>query len=218
MSEDLSRCQHPRFARLYVRTSADSERRGTAAHRDRLLADLTGRVLEVGAGNGLNFSHYPPTVTEVVAVEPEDQLRALAEQAATTAPVPVQVVAAQADSLPFDDGAFDAAVASLVLCSVPDPAHSLAELRRVLAAGGDLRFFEHVRSTHRALSLAQDLIAPLWAAGAGGCHLNRDTAATIRSAGFTIDELDRFTYRPLRFVPAHAHILGRAHTPAGQDR
>ena len=83
MSEmsDLSRFQHPRYARMYERISADSERRGTAAYRDRTLAGLSGRVLEVGAGNGLNFGHYPATVTEVVAIEPEDRLRAVAERA-----------------------------------------------------------------------------------------------------------------------------------------
>ncbi len=128
-------------------------------------------------------------------------------------PVPVRVVAAHADSLPFDDDAFDSAVTSLVLCTVPDPARFLAKLRRGLTACGELRFFEHVRSTHRTLGLAQDLITPLWAAGGGGYHLNRDTAGTIRAAGFTVDELDRFTYRPLRLVPAHTHILGRARTP-----
>lgn len=172
-------------------------------------------VIEVGAGNGMNFSHYPQAVTEVVAVEPEDRLRELAEQAAADAPVPVRVVAAHADDLPFGDGEFDAGVASLVLCSVPDPRRSLTELRRVIKPGGGLRFFEHVRSANLILGVLQDLITPLWARAGGGCHLNRDTAAETRAAGFTIAELDRFTYRPLQFVPAHAHIVGEARTPEG---
>jgi hypothetical protein len=83
---DLSAFQHPRFARMYEKISAESELRGTAEHRDRALAGLSGRVIEVGAGNGLNFQHYPDTVTEVVAVEPEDRLRALAEEAAARSP------------------------------------------------------------------------------------------------------------------------------------
>lgn len=207
---DLSAFQHPRFARMYARISRESEQRGTAAHRDRMLAGLTGRVIEIGAGNGLNFSHYPDTVTEVLAVEPEDRLRALAEQAATHAPVPVRVVPGHADALPTDDATFDAAVASLVLCSVPRVAGALAEIRRVLVPGGELRFFEHVRSRQPWLGLLQDAITPVWSRAGGGCHPNRDTAAAIRAAGFHLEQSDRFCYAPLRFVPAHAHILGRA--------
>jgi ubiquinone/menaquinone biosynthesis C-methylase UbiE len=210
---DLRQFQHPRFARMYERISADSERRGTAAHRDRALAGLTGRVIEVGAGNGMNFGHYPAAVMEVVAVEPEDRLRALAERAATGPAVPVRVVPGHAGALPFDDGSFDAAVASLVLCSVPDPRRSLAELWRVLRPGGELRFFEHVRSASPLAAAFQDLLTPLWARAGGGCHLNRDMAADISAAGFQIEELDRFSYRPLQFIPAQSHILGTASKP-----
>lgn len=210
---DLSRFQHPRFARMYERISADSERRGTAAHRDRALAGLSGRVIEVGAGNGMNFTHYPQTVSEVVAVEPDDHLRALAATAAARAPVPVQVVAGHADGLPYGDASFDAGVASLVLCSVPDPVRSLAELRRVIRPGGELRFFEHVRSDRALIGLLQDLVTPVWSRAGGGCHLNRDLAADIAAAGFGIEQLDRFAYRPLQFTPPQAHILGIARRP-----
>jgi ubiquinone/menaquinone biosynthesis C-methylase UbiE len=209
---DLERFQHPRFARFYERISAASEQRGTAEQRTRALAGLAGRVIELGAGNGLNFAHYPATVTEVVAVEPEDRLRALAEQAAQQSTVDVRVVAAHADDLPFADGTFDAAVASLVLCSVPDPRGALTELRRVLTPTGELRFFEHVRSTKPLRGLAQDMLTPLWSRLGGGCHLNRDTTADIRAAGFTIKELDRVIYAPMRFAPPQTHILGRATT------
>ena len=99
---DLAQFQHPRFARMYERISAESERRGTAGHRDRLLAGLTGQVIEVGAGNGMNFSHYPNTVTEVVAVEPDDHLRALADHATARAALPVRVVAGHATALPAE--------------------------------------------------------------------------------------------------------------------
>jgi ubiquinone/menaquinone biosynthesis C-methylase UbiE len=212
---DLAGFQHPRFARMYERISLQAEERGTAEHRDRALAGLSGRVIEVGAGNGLNFGHYPKTVAEVVAVEPEDRLRALAEQAAARATVPVRVVAGHADALPAEDGSFDAAVASLVLCSVPDVAGALAEIRRVLRSDGELRFFEHVRSDKPWFGLLQDVITPLWSRTGAGCHPNRDTTAAIRAAGFDIEQLDRFSYAPLRLVPRHAHILGHARVPDG---
>lgn len=210
---ELSQFQHPRFARTYERMSAEPEQRGTARYRDRALAGLAGRVIEVGAGNGLNFAHYPRTVTEVVAVEPEDHLRALAERAGANAPVPVRVVAGHAGALPAEDGEFDAAVASLVLCSVTDVPVALAEIRRVLRPGGELRFFGHVRSANRLVGLLQDVLTPLWSRAGGGCHLNRDTGEAIRAAGFQVDSSERFSYAPLRFVPPHAHIVGRAHTP-----
>src|SRR5690242_14487622 len=113
---------HPRFARFWMKMSPKAEEKGVAEHRDDLLAGLSGRVLELGAGNGLNFAHYPRAVTEVVAVEPEPTLREAALKAAGEAPVPVKVVDGLADRLPSEDGEFDAAVTSLVLCSVPDQA------------------------------------------------------------------------------------------------
>ena len=207
---DLSRLQHPRFARMYEQISAESERRGTAEHRDRVLAGLTGRVIEIGAGNGLNFGHYPDTVAEVVAVEPDDTLRAMAEAAADRASVRVRVVVGHATALPAGDASFDAAVASLVLCSVSNVDSALAEIRRVLKPSGELRFFEHVRSDHLALGLLQDAITPLWSRVGGGCHPNRSTAVAIEAAGFGIEQIDRFSYAPLRFFPKHSHILGRA--------
>jgi ubiquinone/menaquinone biosynthesis C-methylase UbiE len=97
---------------------------------------------------------------------------------------------------------------------VPEPGHFLAEIRRVLKPGGQLRFFEHVRSASPLIGVLEDVITPLWSQIGGGCHLNRDSRAAIEAAGFDIDELDRFAYRPLKFIPAHAHILGRAHKPA----
>jgi hypothetical protein len=112
--------KRPFFPRTYSKAAARADRRGATEHRRRLLAGLSGRVVELGAGNGLNFTHYPDPVTEVVAIEPEPGLRAAAEQAAQRAGVTVTLRAGTADRLPLTDGEMHAAVASLVLCSVPD--------------------------------------------------------------------------------------------------
>ncbi|SEO59745.1 Ubiquinone/menaquinone biosynthesis C-methylase UbiE [Trujillonella endophytica] len=204
---------HPVFARLWPHLAAAGERQGTAELRDRLLAGAAGRVLELGAGSGTNFGHYPSAVTEVVAVEPEPRLRALAASAALSAPVPVTIVDGDADALPAEDGAFDVAVASLVLCSVPDQGRALAELRRVLRPGGRLLFWEHVRGEKAGLVRAQRVLdATVWPFFAGGCHTGRDTAAAIEAAGFTIERLDRFDLPDLRvnLNPASPQVLGMA--------
>ena len=201
-----------RFARTYLKAAARADRRGATEHRRRLLEDLTGRVLEVGAGNGLNFAHYPPTVTEVVAIEPEPTLRAIARRAAAGAPVPVSVRAGTADALPLADGEMDAAVASLVLCSVPDQARALSELHRVLRPGAELRFYEHViarcQPMRTILRLADH--SGVWPAIAGGCHPARDTGAAIEAAGFTIERCERFGFRASALEPSVPHILGIA--------
>ena len=145
MSGSCGAVHHPIFARLFDRLvrKADPQQ---AEPRVELLAGLSGRVIEVGAGNGINFANYPREVTEVVAVEPETYLRQKAAGAAASAPVPVTVVDGLADALPAEDSSFDAAVTSLVLCSVPDQQSALGEIARVLKPGGELRFYEHVLS------------------------------------------------------------------------
>lgn len=154
--------RHPIFARLYGRLAPLGEPAGLAAHRDDLLAGTSGRVLEVGAGNGLCFGHYPHSVVDVIAAEPEPYLRRRAKRAAASAPVPVEVIDAAAEQIPFDDGVFDIVVSSLVLCSVPDPVPALHETRRVPRPGGQLRFYEHVRSTEPRQARRQDRLARIW--------------------------------------------------------
>ncbi|HEX8859809.1 MAG TPA: class I SAM-dependent methyltransferase [Actinomycetes bacterium] len=186
-----------------------------AGNRRRLLAGLAGRVIEVGAGNGLNFPHYPSSVERVVAVEPEPYLRALAVEAARQAPVPVEVLDGTADALPVEPG-FDAGVASLVLCSVPDQGDALTELHRVIRPGGELRFYEHVLAPEPGLARVQRLLDPVWQAIGGGCHSARDTLAAIVAAGFVVDRVERFRFpdNQVPFITA-PHVLGAAHRPAG---
>jgi ubiquinone/menaquinone biosynthesis C-methylase UbiE len=206
----MSQVRHPIFARLFHRMSGGMEQE-LGEHRDRLLAGLSGRVLEIGAGNGASFGHYPASVAEVVAVEPEPYLRDKAEAAARRAPVAVRVLDATAGELPLEDGTFDAAVASLVLCTVSDPARALSELRRVLKPGGELRFLEHVRSDRPRKARVQERLdrSGLWPRLGGGCHCARDAVAAIELAGFAVDDA-----RPLEIGPSwmhtNPHVLGTA--------
>jgi ubiquinone/menaquinone biosynthesis C-methylase UbiE len=202
---------HPVFARAFERVSARNEERGQEEHRRELLAGLRGRVIEVGAGHGLNFRHYPDTVSEVVAIEPEDYLREHAAEAAANAPVAITVVDGLADALPAEDESFDAGVVSLVLCSVPDQSSALAELHRVIRTGGELRFYEHVISQNPGFARFQRIATPLWRHLAGGCHADRDTKSAIQDAGFVIEDFRAFPFRPSLVVAvATPHILGIA--------
>jgi ubiquinone/menaquinone biosynthesis C-methylase UbiE len=210
----VSAVRHPIFARMFDRLSEREERMGQAEYRQTMLDGLSGRVVELGAGNGINFRHYPSTVTELVAVEPEPYLRDRAERAARGAPVPVSVVDGLGGALPFEDASFDAAVASLVLCSVPEQDAVLSDLFRVIRAGGELRFYEHVRAHDPRLVRLQDAVTPVWRLFAGGCHPNRDTGAAIERAGFEIETCDRVAFRPCFIcVPATPRILGKARRP-----
>ncbi len=204
---------HPIFARVFDRLSRAMEREA-GERRDELLGGLSGRVVEIGAGNGINFCHYPETVEEVVALEPEPYLRAKAERAARGAPVRVTVHGGVAGSLALEGASFDAAVASLVLCTVPDPAGALAELRRVLRPGGEVRFIEHVRSDRPRKARLQERLdrSGIWPRLGGGCHCARDTIAAIEAAGFEVARVLRFDLGPAWTV-TNPHVLGVARAP-----
>ncbi len=187
--------RHPVFARVWARMSGKV---GTERQRRELLAGLSGRVVEVGAGDGRNFVHYPPEVRDVLAIEPEPYLRQIASAAARSAPVPIAVVDGVAELLPVEDGTCDSAISSLVLCSVSDQQTVLAELHRVLAPDGELRFFEHVvaeRSVGQAVQRSLDRTG-IWPQLGAGCHLARDTVGAISAAGFVVERVKRFSSGP----------------------
>ncbi len=184
-----------------------------APHRQELLAGLSGRVMEVGCGNGLNFEHYPESVDEIVAIEPEPYLRGLAEEHAEVGGGRITIVDAEAEMLPAEDDSFDAVVCSLVLCSIADPAAALAEIRRVLRPGGELRYYEHVLGDGR-LGSVQNRIDWLWPRMGGGCHCNRDTLAAIKEAGFEVEKSREMSLDIGRVrTPVSPHILGQAVSP-----
>lgn len=201
---------HPLWAWCYDRMARADERAGMAEHRRDLLANATGRVVEIGAGTGLNFWHYPAAVTEVAAIEPDRNMRrrAVGAAEAEAIAVPVEVRRGRAESLPYGDGEFDTAVSTLVLCSVDDVDATLREIRRVLKPGGSLLFFEHVRSTDPGAARWQDRLDRPWGWIAGGCHANRDTVAGLERAGFTLTSLRRFPWGPPS--PSRPHVSGAA--------
>ncbi|HET9597943.1 MAG TPA: class I SAM-dependent methyltransferase [Anaeromyxobacteraceae bacterium] len=183
---------------LYDAGMALAERGWLGRWRERLVAGLAGRVLEIGCGTGRNLTRYP-AAARPVAVDPFAANLARARARAPGA----RLVQARAEALPFRDGAFRTAVSSLVLCSVDDPPRALAELRRVLEPAGELRAMEHVRARRPWAARLQDLAQPAWTAITGGCRPNRPTEATVAAAGFELGPdraerglVRRFTARP----------------------
>ena len=187
---------HPVFARIYDRRSRALEARGVGEHRRDLLDGLSGEVLELGIGNGLNLGYYPKSVRHVIALEPEPFLLEKAKAAALVAATDVSFIRGVVDAVPLHDESVDAVVCSLVLCSVPSVERALTEVRRVLRAGGQLRFYEHVVAQDGALPLMQRWLNPLWSKLAGGCSLTRDIERDIERAGFEFVSCSRFEFHP----------------------
>lgn len=176
------------LAPAYDRMSRSSEEAGLGAMRAGLLVDAQGRVLEIGAGTGLNLPHYGDGVESLVLTEPEPpMLRRLRDRAGEQAPQ-AEIVRASAEALPFEDAGFDTVVSTLVLCGA-DQERSLREIRRVLRPGGRLLFLEHVRSDDPGLARFQDRMNWLNRRLAG-CECNRQTLAAIESADFTVSRVE----------------------------
>lgn len=155
--------------------------------RGEAIGKAHGLVLEVGAGNGLNFSLYEPgRVERVEAIEPDTAMLRYARERLKTARVPITLTLVGVEALPFADETFDCAVATLVFCSVADPVGGLREIMRVLKPGGSLLLVEHVRSDRAIAGRVQDALVPLTKRLLGNCHWNRDTARTVADAGFQV--------------------------------
>jgi ubiquinone/menaquinone biosynthesis C-methylase UbiE len=177
------------MAPIYDRMARGSEEAGLRALRQDLVADAAGRVLEIGAGTGVNLPHYEGGIESLVVTEPQPpMLRRLQGKAREQAPQ-AEVLQAPAEDLPFEDASFDTVVSTLVLCGV-DQERSLGEVRRVLRPGGRLLFLEHVRSDDPALARFQDRINWLNRLLVG-CDCNRQTLAGIEAAGFTVSRLEQ---------------------------
>lgn len=187
---------NPLFAGLYDRVCGVMERGGLADLRDRLLSPARGRVLEVGAGTGLNLDHYPATVTHLVLTDPDTAMlrrlrtRVKAHVRERGPSFPIEVVRAPAQQLPCEDQTFDEVVVTLVLCSVGDAVAALAEIARVLRPGGALRFLEHVAATPTGPSRLQRLVQPAQRALVGGCRLDHALEASLAETGFAMEWLE----------------------------
>jgi SAM-dependent methyltransferase len=188
------------------------------AERERWLADVRGRVLEIGFGSGLNLPHYTPAVTQVLAVEPSALAVRLARRRIEASPIPVAFAGLDGENLPIDDASLDAVVSTWTLCTIPDASRALAEIRRILRPGGRFHFIEHGRSPDPAVSRWQDRLTPLQMRLAGGCHLNRRIDELIRAADLSIDRLETFYLKGPRVACYHyAGVATRPEVPQHPD-
>ncbi len=178
------------FSAIYDRCFKAAEEAGLREMRRHVAAGARGRVLEVGAGTGLNLDLYPLDVSDLTLVEPDPhmvkQLRKRVAELGSAA----HVVQAPGEKLPFEDDSFDSVVVTLVLCTVPNPTATLAEIKRVLKPDGQFLFMEHVRSPEPGLAKWQDRLEKPWRFLGDGCHCNRDTESAIEAAGFQLNDVE----------------------------
>ena len=179
------------FGRLYDPVMEVPENLGLRRLREKALDGLRGRVLELGIGTGRNLALYPEGVIHLVGVDPDGAMLDRARGRASQAPFPVDLIPASAEELPFGDAGFDAAVATLAFCTIPDPQKALSEARRVLKRGAEFRLLEHVKMDREHVAWLQEKATPIWKRLAGGCHLDRDALAAVREAGFGVERVER---------------------------
>jgi ubiquinone/menaquinone biosynthesis C-methylase UbiE len=179
------------FSALYDRCFKASEEAGLREMRRDLLSGARGRVLELGAGTGLNLDLYPDSVQELTLTEPDPHMTKQLRKKVEDSDREAEVVEAPAERLPFEDGSFDTVTVTLVLCTVPDPAAALREIGRVLKPDGQFLFLEHVRAVDPDLAKWQDRLEGPWRFLGDGCHCNRDTVSAISAAGFKLGQVER---------------------------
>jgi ubiquinone/menaquinone biosynthesis C-methylase UbiE len=204
----------PLFARGYDRLTKSTEEAGLSDKRRALLTRAQGRTLEIGAGTGVNLELYPDSVTELVLTEPDEHMRRQLETKLAALGRPAEVVDAGGERLPFADASIDTAVATLVFCTIPDPAAAVGEIARVLRPEGRLLFLEHVRSNDPQAARWQDRLERPWGWFGRGCHPNRDTLATIEASGLEVAtvESDRMPKAPAIVQPL---VVGEAKRRGG---
>jgi ubiquinone/menaquinone biosynthesis C-methylase UbiE len=197
------------FSAIYDPLLWIAERAGMARRRGYLLGLASGRILELGAGTGLNLRHYPEAVDELVLTEPAAPMVARLKRRVRRSGRDCSVVPAAAEALPFEDHSFDTVVSTLVLCTVADPGRAIEEIARVLRPGGRLLFLEHVRSDSRRLARWQDRLHRPWHAFAAGCHANRPTIELLRESTLRVGgvERDRWSWMP---ALVHPLAIGQA--------
>jgi ubiquinone/menaquinone biosynthesis C-methylase UbiE len=178
--------------------------RSTGRWREQAFGDVSGDVLEIGFANGTNLLHYPATVRRVYAVEPSEVAWRGAARRIEGFGRPVERIGIDGASLALPDDSVDAVVSAFTMCTVPDLASALAEMRRVLRPGGSLHFVEHGLSPEPEVADRQRRWTPRWQKVAGGCHLDRDIAGLVETAGFNLSDLEAF-YLP---GPAVSHPWG----------
>lgn len=182
-----------------------------APEREKVALALEGRVLEIGFGSGLNLPYYPRAVSEVLAVDPSERARRIGRRRIESARAPVTFIGLDAERIDAPDASADAALCTFTLCTIPDAARALREVKRILKPGGQLHFLEHGRAPDASVARWQDRLNGIQRAIAGGCNVNRDMRALLEGAGFRLDRLDA-AYFP-KMPRTHGYLYSGAATP-----
>jgi ubiquinone/menaquinone biosynthesis C-methylase UbiE len=178
------------FSRLYDPVMALPENLGLQQLRREAFQGVKGRVLELGIGTGRNIPLYPATVAHLVGIDPDQAMLDQAAERARKVSLQVDLIAASAEDLPFEENSFDAVVATLVFCTIPDPVRALREAHRVLKPDGSFHLLEHVKVKRQPIAWIQGKATPLWKHLAGGCHLDRDTLGMLQGVGFEVERIN----------------------------